>query len=342
MKLSKKAAKKPARKRPAPKKHHPRFDLAAWSKVFPLRSFERRSGPRRFHSSAPDDPIDLWKAQGRAINSPADMCCIEHVRKAAAAERDLGRKVPVDIFVWRAGAPAAPYLTKVGGIPHRERELEWPEDDEGNPATFVAQICFIDSLDIVPVRPPGDVMLLFLGGCDDDTFHPFEDYRIEWSSIALDEPMRAKDCPPAQLPVPQLAGEIHRTCEYPDARFTMRRERGRIVPGSDPFARNYKSWFFETTQSTKIGQTTHFIQGDGPAKGQHLLCTFNSIEPSERDRWPFVGLPRLPRNHECAHSAAFPDAPRSTGKYRIMFYDAGCMYFFIDKRGRVTLCGDCY
>jgi hypothetical protein len=301
-------------------------------------------GPRRFDSSAPDDPIDLWKASGRAIDSPADLCCIEHVRKAVGAEHDLGRKVPVDIFVWRAGAPNAPYLTKVGGTPHRERARAWPVDDQGNPATFVAQICFIDSLDIVPVAPPGDVMLLFLGGCDDETFRPFEDYRIEWSSLVLDEPMRAADCPPPQLPVPELAGEIHRGYEYPDSGGVVRRKSGRCERGPAPFdeAGHSQPWFFVTTQSTKIGQATHFIQGHGPGKGKQLLCTFNSIQAREGRPWPFMGMRRLPRGHDRAHEARFPRAPHATGKYQFLFYDVGCLYFTIDKRGKVALEGDCY
>ena len=91
--------------------HHPNFDIAYWSEIFPLAEFEKEEGRRRFDSTEPDDPLDLWKARGRIISSPPDLAMTEQVRSRASKSKDLGKAVPIDTFLWAVGAPKHPYLT---------------------------------------------------------------------------------------------------------------------------------------------------------------------------------------------------------------------------------------
>lgn len=304
--------------------HHPQVDIKKWADIFPIETFEKREGLRRFDTTSTNDPLDLWKASGSIITSPAHLCEIELVRYRTALQHDLGEAVPVDIFLWQTGAPAKPYLTKLGGVPHREAKRPWPTSNEGTPFTFVAQFCFLDSKEIVSDKLPGDVMLVFF---KDHQSHSgdYEDVRIEWSKIELDEPMTVADCPKPRFPVPELSGVIHRCNEYPDSWDVFKKEG------------HNQSYLFSTSQSTKIGRETHFIQRDPrPLDGKtELFCALNSIHPSAK--WPFTDLETLPGETEETDDDAY-----GWGKYEMMFYDVGCMYFFIDDNGTVAWISDCY
>lgn len=301
--------------------HHSKLSINRWKKEFPLSAFERQDGPRRFSTTKPDDPLDLWKARGRIISSPADLAIAEQVRERVASVRNLGMAVPVDIFLWAVGTPRRPYLTKIGGVPHRPTSKPWPQSDDGMPMTFVCQICFLDSRDIVPQKLPGDIMLIFFKDAESHFGKP-EHIHVEWSHSQLAEPISLNGCPPPSFSVPKLAGVIHRTCEYPEA--------------GNAFASlgHYQDWLFATTQSTKIGRATWFIQNDPRRKGEILLATFNSLQPEKK--WPFT-------NREALPPGTNPDGGmHGFGNYTIMFGDVGCMYFLMNAKGRIRWECDCY
>lgn len=303
---------------------HPKVDFDHWAKIFPIETFQRTSGPRQFDSSEKDDPLDRWKPQGTIITSPAHLCEIELVRKQYARSQDLGRPVPVDIFLWSVDPPQKPYLTKLGGTPHRESAKPWPTDD-GKPLTFVAQFCFADSRDIVSQKLPDDVMLIFFKGAD--SIYVDDSIYVEWSSIELDAPISAEQCPAPSFTVPQLSGHIYRTNEYPDSGDVFEKA------GHD------QSYLFPTTQSTKIGRETYFIQNDPRGPNDELLCAISSVHPTTYPpgaKWPFIGLETLPDDWDK------PDSDYGWGKYSMMFADVGCMYFLIDEHGKVTWTWDSY
>lgn len=301
--------------------HHPELDFDKWANVFPIETFERTDGPRQFDTTKPGDPLDLWKPRGTMITSPAHLCQIELVRKRYAKEHDLGEPVPVDIFLWRTTPPDKPYLTKLGGVPHREASKPWPKDSQENPYTFVAQFCFADSKDIVSDRLPDDVMLIFFK--DAGSIYESADIHVEWSSLALDSPIIAANCPKPSFTVPQLSGVIYRCNEYPDSWDVFEKEG------------HYQYYLFPSTQSTKIGRETYFIQHDVRDDGEELLCALNSIHPSKQT-WPFLDLEQLPDDWDK------PEDHYEWGKYRMMFADVGCIYFVIDTKGKVTWAMDSY
>lgn len=296
-------------------KSHPVVDIEHWCKLFPIEVFEKKEGPRHFDSTESGDSLDLWKAQGCFLNGPKDVACIEQVRRRVRGKHSLGRAVPVDIFIWAKGSARYPYLTKVGGVPYREADLPWPKDKNGKPYTFVAQWCFLDSRDIVSSRLGGDILLMFFR--DAESYFDDDGVYFEWSVEKLQKPMSMRDVPPASFPVPEMAGQIWRTEEYPDAIDIFEKEG------------HYEPWLFATTQSTKIGRTTWYIQQDPTKPGEELLCTFNSFQLA--DTWPFVNIADL---------KAMTEKQRELSE--IMLGDVGTLYVLIDQRGHVRYVADCY
>ncbi len=302
-------------------KHHPTVDFAKWRAIFPIETFEKKDGPHQYSTTPKGDPLDLWKASGTIISSPSDLCQVELVRERVAKKHDLGRRVPVDTIIWSHGAPEKPYLTKTGGVPHREKSLQWPTEKTGRPYTFVAQFCFLDSKDIVSDKLPGDIMLVFFKDSESYAGDP-GDVHIEWSSASLRQPMTQKDCPKPGFAVPELAGELHRCNEYPDSTEIFEKEG------------HYESYLLSKSQSTKIGRETYVIQGDPRKKGQEFICALSSVQPKEK--WPFTNMEALPR------SISDGDEESDGELYEMMFGDVGCIYFMIDTRGNVTWASDCY
>jgi len=301
--------------------HHELVDFEQWAKIFPLATFEKKEGIRQFNTTEPGDPLDLWKAPGSMITSPDDLCEIELSRQRAAETHDLGEGVHSHIFLWKTGEPEKPYLTKIGGTPFRPASRAWPTNSHGDPMTFVMQFCFADSKEILPYPTPGDVMLVFMS--DSEAFFGSDnDIHIEWSDLTIDAPMASDACPKPQWTIPSLTGVLHRTFEYPQS--------------WDVFSRlgHYEMYLFDTTQSTKISTETHFIQNDPSKPGQKLLCVLNSIHPSED--WPFVDLEKLPEDRDGDKDGD------GWGEYQMSFGDAGCIYFFIDRRGRISWSCDSY
>lgn len=217
---------------------HPQLDLAHWCRVAPFpppRPWWRRWLP------ADEVPEILW--------SPVDIAAIEQHRRV---DPPSGRTTPADWFVWSTQPAVHPFLTKLGGIPHREAALPWPHDAQGRPRTFVGQICFLDSLDIVGDGLPGDVLLVFGDG---ESEVGTLDFHLEWSRRELRAPTLIDAVPRQHARVPTLSGVRHRTLEDTE-------------------------WL---TQCSKIGTTTLFIQRDAT---DDLVCALNSFWP--RRRWPTV------------------------------------------------------
>src|SRR5438105_1740921 len=122
--------------RPAEWDLRKRFDLEHWISVFPF--FPNKSG---------------W----HAVVGPSDVAIVEQIRRKAGGPATLGPSVPTDVFVLAKGEPKRRDVTKVGGLPYRPADLEWPERPDKVPFTFLAQFQFGGSRDLVG-RLPGDVL----------------------------------------------------------------------------------------------------------------------------------------------------------------------------------------
>ncbi len=302
---------------------HPEVDFAHWSTVFPMEMLISTSGPRRFDSMDPNDPLDLWKIHGTPITSPAHLCMIELARKQCAARCRGGAlpgpAVPVDLLLWSVEPARRPWLTRLGGTPHRESTKPWPTH-AGRPCTFVAQFCFVDSTDIVSDRLRGEVMLLFLA--DEQGYWDANKVHIEFSSVKLSSPMTAEQCPRPGFVVPQLSGQIHRTLEYPRSEPVFFR------------AGHWLPWYFSITGSTKIGRGSFELDDPELLSGQsECLCALHSLDYSSGPTagfWPLIGLEAFPDDWPQ------PYGEGAWGRYNMRLGDVGCLFFLINRDGEVT------
>lgn len=303
---------------------HPEVDFDYWSTVFPMEMLINTRGPRRFDSTEPNDPLDMWKIHGTPITSPAHLCMIELTRQqcARSSRGDAGLPgpaVPVDLLLWSVEPAKRPWLTRLGGIPHRESDEPWPMH-EGRPCTFVAQFCFVDSTDIVSDKLPGKVMLVFLA--DEYGYSDSDKVYIEFSSVKLRSPMTADQCPRPGFVVPRLSGQIHRTFEYPRAERVFYR------------AGHWLPWYFAISRSTKIGRGSFEVNEPALVKGEaECLCALHSLDYASDPHgglWPLIGLEEFPDDWP----RPFGEGP--WGRFNMMLGDVGCLYFLINREGEVS------
>jgi hypothetical protein len=299
-------------------KHHPVFDFLKWSEDFTLDPVDEAEAEELPVPSGPDDIWNFALPVDPEVHNPVELCYFELLRRQALLRYDLGRSVAVDVFVWRAGPPERPYLTKIGGVPHRPASWPWPVAGDGTPLTFVAQMCFLDSRDIVSEKVPGDVILIFMKPPESWTARD-KNIVIEWGEPQLDQPVTIEECPPAEFYVPELSGEIHRLLEYPDS--ASRFESG-FGDCCNPFM---------PTISTRLGREAFFIQSDPRRDDLELLCVLSSVIAK-------------PDNAQDVPDVVTAAGGMHTGRdrFRFMLSDCGCLYFLIDSRGNVYCDFQCY
>lgn len=173
-----------------------------------------------------------------------------------------------DVIVWSKDEyRAKPWLTRVGGIPYRDRSIPWPTNG-GKSLKFVAQVCFVDSRDLFSQEIP-DVLLMFVDSPFVNIMGYSDQVIVEW--VRIDRSI--------QLPTPEeletgvffakhTCGRICRVREieatYSD--LQMWQERSNIVSGIEEI---------DIVFGTKIG-------GLNPAGDQlpgDFLCSIGSIFP---------------------------------------------------------------
>jgi hypothetical protein len=261
-----------------PRFSHPRFDLDSFSEIFRLTELRDR---------ARDDVLFAPSAQ--IVTSPFHLTLIEQLRREVLGTTVPVEATPVDAFVFGAGEPAAPYLTKVGGYPFRSRRKPWPTASAGRPLGFVGQLSFIDSTDLVPDLP-GDLLLVFV-----DPENPLvaSSYAFEWIHLSEEDPMSRDDMPevfykrnPGRMarkrgappetrkfePFP-CYGVIHRTFDLPgwDDRFAAYAEANRL----------------SVLEATKIGGVPHNVQTASAVPGR-FVASLASIQPAAGVEYPWV------------------------------------------------------
>jgi hypothetical protein len=284
-----------------------RFDLDEWLPRLPL---EPRNG--RF--------------SGQVIASPCDICNNEHLRWAAYDQFAWGPAVPVDIFIMAEGEPENRHATKIGGLPYRQAGMDWPTSLDGTPMSFLAQIDFTDSTDLVG-ELPGDVLLVFTPdteSCDIETVH------FEWQPLGLSDLISGNALPEQVFCHDPCYGHLCRTVSYPEAR-----RNPELAATKYPMCGGREIWSSHHLlqyQATQIGQAPFFIQhGDRDLPGQ-LLCAISSVQPDQHERYPWVNRPEplMPK-----------DQWRYDNKY-LMMGDVGCIYISIDGVGNLHHTMSCY
>ena len=228
---------------------HGEFDLELWQSRFPLHKLVEES--------------DRWRnSRADYVTAPGELALELAIRDAAQNERGPFPTLPTDVFVFGTGEPEAPYLTKMGGRPYLADDVAWPHTDQGEATSFVAQLCFLDSRDLVG-ETPGDVLLIF------GRTMPFNDYRLLnwepedgdsfqflWASVGDADTLRAP--PPGVWEFNPYYAAIHRSTDLLDPDPFTENDRGEsiLLPSVLP--------------STKIGGTPFWAQGEQALPGRFL------------------------------------------------------------------------
>jgi hypothetical protein len=260
---------------------HPRFNLADFAPLFPLAELRERGRERAF-----------LRPGGQIVTSPFHLAVIELLRRETLGTAVPASATPVDVFVFGAGEPPAPYLTKIGGVPFRSRRKAWPRTSDGRLLGFVGQISFVDSTDLLP-SPPGEVLLVFV-----DPEKPLSDdaYFFEWITLDEGDLLSKSDTPDisftwkpgriaqkrgalpeARLFAPFVChGFIHRTFELPggDAVFSAYAQSSRLA----------------VFEATKIGGVPHWIQAPRAVAGR-FVASLASIQPAPEVAYPWTNEP---------------------------------------------------
>lgn len=291
----------------------PKFDVEAWKKIFPYASLFHPNRPRHFNTTPPDSPLDLRKPAGEIICTPKDLIQVIQVREEVAKKQRLVETSRSDVFVWGKGAPAKPFFTKVGGVPFRPRNIAWPVKD-GKACTFLFQIYFGDSRDLLKHALPGDVLVAF--GDGEDFWADDKSMIIEW--YKADPEMKlwdAMDIPPRQFSVPELTGHRCRIAEYAESDEAFEKEGHSEI------------YLLNTVQATKIGSESQWIQGSNLEKGEQLFAAFSSI--NIKGAWPLVDV------KDFAFAEGFKGYNGYQNELSFSMADVGCIYFIIDSRGKI-------
>lgn len=146
-----------------------------------------------------------------AISGPASACAIHYLRKILVDCVDWGQAVPTDIFVWAKGEGANRVATKLGGLPYRSKNKEWPKSKHGVDLPFICQFNFDNSRDLVDV--PKAILLVF-GFVHGDVL---TDACFEWMDAGLPESELVSKIPTVLWMPEAMEGYIYRTDNFPNA-----------------------------------------------------------------------------------------------------------------------------
>jgi hypothetical protein len=268
---------------------------------------------------------EYGRFSGEIITSPYHICNNEHLRREAHDQFDWGPAVPVDVFVMAEGEPLDRHVTKIGGLPYRPATIPWPRAENGVPMSFLAQVNFADSRDLVG-KLAGDVLLAFTpddNGC-------IERLYFEWQPLGLRELILPESVPEQSWRPFPCYGHICRTVNYPEAQ-----RKPELSSNKYPLCRGLEVWSSHHLlqyQATQIGSAPFFIQeGDDQQPGR-MLCAISSVQPPLHGPYPWG-------NHPDPLMAK--DEWRYDDRY-FMLGDVGCIYISIDDAGYLHYGWSCY
>ena len=125
---------------------HSTVDAAYFTDLFALDRLRR------------DEKDELLLPAGEIITSPYHIAVVEQLRGELLRDLPAPDSLPVDVFISAQGEPANRATTKMGGLPYWPAREDWPVNEYDSFLTFVGQLCFSDSQDILPPLP-GDILL---------------------------------------------------------------------------------------------------------------------------------------------------------------------------------------
>ncbi|MFK7883757.1 MAG: DUF1963 domain-containing protein [Phycisphaerales bacterium] len=293
--------------------HHEIVNASEWMERFPL-----------------DKHLSKLDAEGRPdfvyhvpydIDTPESLAhMLQYIERALSKTR-RAQAQPIDVFLPALGEPTRRHQTKFGGLPYISKE-DWPRDDNGNRYAFLGQICFADSLDVLPVAPDklgGDVLLLFqkdpeemLWSMDDGDL-----LLVVWRPLGLSESTLVT-ADEAYVPdgwIEPVFFHRLRTHEYNRLKPVKHGRRKITVDGK--------------YRATKLGGTPVWQQCDseGEGLGTYIGC-LHSINPYGPE-FPMINVPIAPWGD------------RYSDLNLPMFGDVGTLYLFLSESAQVNWVMQC-
>jgi hypothetical protein len=251
---------------------HEGLDIEYWKSFFSLSHLRQVTGGKTPEASG--------------ISGPYDIAVLEQLREASYAHLVGIERIPTDVFIWSHGEADQRAVTKIGGLPYWLRAKPWPIAPSGAAMTFVAQICFADSRDLVPALP-GDVLLIFteaknwgdeenplyafMGEDEDDSFLLFE-----WVSLTTLPLVTQQDIPETGLHIMPCYGSIYRTWDYPSVDGFAYPEVAEYIP--------------PVLGATKIGGICPYQEQEFQST-QGYLCSLSSLANNISLPFPFLNVP---------------------------------------------------
>lgn len=297
---------------------HEQFDLARWINEFPLdgslQELDRVNAPEW-----------CYRSPGN-IDGPGPLALTEQMRERAGMRQfGAGVLTPVDYLIPCIGEPSNRAVSKIGGLPYR-RKANWPRGSDGKPLSFIAQICFADSLDILPSTLRrglrGDVLLIFQEGdwiLDEDPRW----LRFEWANLGIpDSELIQEEALPEQLVRwRSVYFQVHRSVELRawESAFRWRAHKDVIVDGS---SRCSKIGGVPVWQQSELCSGTFFaaLHSINPYGGR------DSSDPAARH--PFPNLAR-------------PFWWHASNEGFFMLGDVGTLYLVMEDDGSIAWSAQC-
>lgn len=239
-----------------------------------------------------------------SVVSPYDVAIFEQARsKILGCRGSNPRKACcADVFVFGLGEPAERHLTKIGGLPYFADERQWPTNSSGEPMTFVAQLCFADSCDLVGDLP-GDVLLVFGSQEENDDMECTWELSFEWMQLGQDDLVVQGNIPETDWKIVPCYGAIHRTCDY----------------HPEGFGKSVKDRMMAVVGGTKIGGIPKWI-GEPENLPGRFIGTIGSIEPSVGQPFPWLNVPE-----------PIKTIADSAGQNWLSWNMLGMLYLFLEK-----------
>lgn len=214
-------------------------------------------------------------------------------------------------------------MTRMGGVPYWPADLDWPQDEAGDPMQFIAQFCFLDSHDLGLPALPGEILSVFVTTNEDgyrNVLYP-EAIWCEWLSAELTYPLDPDAAPKFKMPLRSLYGVRHRTLDF-DV----------LQPDDDVPEDLWDAWCCGILEGTKIGGLPFWPQQPEPMEGT-FLGSIGSVSIGPNNYWPFVNVERIQYDLTTGHSSSCQF---------LMIGDLGLINLFLNDDGTVgvsTACG---
>lgn len=230
-------------------------------------------GSRRFHQELDYEKVkavfdgQTKELKGEIITSPYDLYSVETLRDRYNLRNNTG--VPTDVFVFGKGEAPDRTMTKIGGLPYWPVDKPWPTGLRNLPLTFLGQINFTDSKDIVG-NLPGNILLLFV---QHEQFWVDEDQssvQFEWINSGAMPLIPKEKVPESLWTFATCYGVIHRTQDFRDIW-------------------DAEYYLLDTIQGTKIGGLPSYIQEEVKMEGRFLF-QLASIQAAPHVEYPWVNV----------------------------------------------------